>query len=406
MSNIAKLRKTKELQGDTFKIAHDAKMAKKENDGVVDATVGAFFDDDGRFHTFKTIIESIQRIEDRRQYAYPPIDGGDAFRKSLTSWVFQSHEQDINERFHVDLIATPGACGALHNAFLNYMEKEDTLIMPDIYWTNYRAILANIDRTYRTYPMFAGNHFNLAGLKKAIDREIEAHDRIILLFNDPAHNPTGYSMQKSEWREIYRHASDLIDRGKHVTIVYDLAYMDYAGDSFAESREIFESIKDVHENLVLLFAFSGSKSFSLYGQRLGALIALSKNRDEIDDFSRVSRFVARSTWSCPPATGVRLIEDLPLIRDSFVSELVQTRNVLEMRARTFTLEAAEVGLDHYPYQSGFFVTLIVDDPADSYQKLSEHGIYGIPVERGLRLSLSSLGLAEIKGLAQRIKQIV
>ncbi len=406
MSNVAKIRKTKELQGDTFKIAHDAKVAKKENDHVIDATVGALFDDDGRFHTFKTITDSIQRIEDKRQYAYPPIDGGQAFRESLLSWVFQNHEQEIKEAFNVDLIATPGACGALHNAFLNYMEQEDTLIMPDIYWTNYRAILSNIDRSYRTYPMFDGNRFNFAGLKQTIDQEIERHDRIILLFNDPAHNPTGYSMTGSEWREIYRHARDVIERGKHVTIVYDLAYMDYAGDSFETSREIFESIKDVHKNLLMLFAFSGSKSFSLYGQRLGALIAVSKSRDEIDAFSRVARFVARSTWSCPPATGVRLIEDLPLVKEGFVAELDQARHALKTRSETFIREAAEIGLCHYPYQSGFFVTLIVDDPALSYQKLSDQGIYGIPVERGLRLSLSSLSLSDVKGLAKRIKAIL
>ncbi|MFP4177192.1 MAG: pyridoxal phosphate-dependent aminotransferase [Acholeplasmataceae bacterium] len=406
MSNIAKDRRSKVLQGDTFRIAQEAKTAKQENDRVIDVTVGALFDDDGSFHTFRSITGAIQRIEDHRNYAYPPIDGGKPFRESLMSWVFQDHEQWIKETFSVDLIATPGACGALHNAFLNYMEPEDRLIMPDIYWTNYRAILANIDRTYRTYPMFEQNRFDLVALKRTVEQEIKGHDRIILLFNDPAHNPTGYSLSHSEWQEVHRYASELIESGKRVTIVYDLAYMDYAGDTLEASREIFQTIADVHEDLVMLFAFSGSKSFSIYGQRLGALIAVSKNPYEIDAFSRAARFLARSTWSCPPATGLRLIEDLPLIKDDFIAELKRARETLKARSEIFIQEAAEVGLEHYPYRSGFFVTLTSEDPADSYERLSEQGIYGIPVERGLRLSLSSLSLRDVKGLAKRIKNIL
>jgi aromatic-amino-acid transaminase len=394
------------LTGDTFQIANQAKEAKKLNSNVIDATVGALFLENGTFYAYQTVLNTINEIPIARHYAYAPTSGGALFKANVLDWVFQQHSQKVKESFSLDVIATPGATGALYNTFMNYMSDGDVLIMPNIFWTNYLVMLDHVGAKALTYKMFKEQQFNLEGFKESVLSVQAKNNKIVCLFNDPAHNPTGYSMSLDEWKAVYEFLNTLSNQGQEVIVIYDLAYIDYEGETFESSRDVFKALDHIKSNLLVMVCFSGSKSFSLYGSRIGAQIALSKDDKVIQAFTNASIYSARATWSCPPSTGLHLINDLFGNREkkqAFLDELEVSRALLRKRALLFIEEAHQEALNIYPYKGGFFITVPVDDPDDAFHKLALIGLYTIPVDHGVRIAISSIPIIKIKGMAKKVK---
>ncbi len=406
MSYLTKQKAGKILVGDTFQIARQAALAKESHANVIDATVGALFDDDQQFYEYKTVTRMIKRLAVAKHYAYAPTSGGDAFKKHISDWVFGPYATMITNEFHHDVVATPGASGALYNTFMNYLDAHDTLIMPDIYWTNYLVMLGNINAKHLTYPLFKEGAFHFDAFVDATKKVLEHHQKIVCLFNDPAHNPTGYSLSLDEWTRIYDYLNGLVTEGAEVIVLYDLAYLDYEGETHLESRRLFEALKAIETDILVILAFSGSKSFSLYGLRLGAQIALSRNKQHIKAFKNAAVYSARGTWSCPPSTGPLMLGQLfsdDLQTKKFAKELDRARVMLRARAEVFLGEAKIAGLPTYPYRGGFFITIPVEDPDQAFDRLAGIHIYTIPVDQGIRIAISSIPMSLITGMARRIK---
>ena len=406
MRYLTKQKAGKILVGDTFQIAHQARLAKETYADVIDATVGALFDDEEQFYEYKTVTRMIKRLAVPKHYAYAPTSGGDAFKAHISDWVFGPYLGMIKNDFHHDVVATPGASGALYNTFVNYLDEHDTLIMPDIYWTNYLVMLGNINARHLTYPMFKEGSFHFDAFVEATKKVLEHHQKVVCLFNDPAHNPTGYSLSIDEWTRIYDYLNGLVREGAEVIVLYDLAYIDYEGDSHRESRRLFEALKTIETDILVIMAFSGSKSFSLYGLRLGAQIALSKNEDHVKAFKHAAVYSARGTWSCPPSTGPLMLGALfsdEMQTKKFEKELDKARVMLRARAKQFLAEAKLAGLPTYPYRGGFFITIPVKDPDLAFDRLAGIHIYTIPVDHGIRIAISSIPMSLIEGMAKRIK---
>ncbi|MCF7931534.1 MAG: aminotransferase class I/II-fold pyridoxal phosphate-dependent enzyme [Acholeplasmataceae bacterium] len=409
MSYLSKHRQSNILTGDTFQIAREAKAAKDVYDDVIDATVGALYEDDGTFYAYKTITQIINKLPADPHFRYAPTSGGLDFKENINRWVFGPYQSMVENNFQHSVVASPGASGALYNTFLNYLDDHTPLIMPDIYWTNYLVILKSVNRSSMTYPMFDGDFFNIEGFITTCEKVLEHSDKLVCLFNDPAHNPTGYTLSIGEWERIYAYLNGVAEAGKKVVLIYDLAYIDYDGESLEDSRRLFDVLKKVYTDILIIIAYSGSKSFSLYGLRVGAAIALSKRTENIEDFNQGAIFTARATWSCPPSTGIQLVNRLfsnDMLMDKFKKELKVARTALKARATLFLSEAATEGLKTYPYHGGFFITIPTDNPEVAFDKLKDIHIYTIPVPKGVRLAISSIPLTLITGMAKRIKDVL
>ncbi|MFA5560683.1 MAG: aminotransferase class I/II-fold pyridoxal phosphate-dependent enzyme [Acholeplasmataceae bacterium] len=409
MSLLAKKNQTKVLTGDTFQIANMAKEAKSQFSDVINSTVGALYDDYQTFYEYRTVSQNIKKIPVETHYSYAPTSGGEPFKKNIMNWVFQNHLPLIQEKFAYDLVATPGGTGALYNTFYNYLEEDDVLIMPNIYWTNYITMLRHAGVGHLTYSMFKDDKFNFQAFVQATKEVLKKKKKIVALFNDPAHNPTGYSMSLAEWKKVYHYLNKLANDGVQVIVLYDLAYIDYEGKTFKDSRKAFAALNEIDSNLLVLMAFSGSKSFSLYGLRMGAQIAISQSKEHIKDFKNAAVFSARSTWSCPPSTGIymanRVFSDEKETK-KFIRELNTARKMLRSRLDVFLAEAEEIGLPLYPYKGGFFVTIPYEETGKGFDLLAKNRLFTIEVPGGLRLAICSIPVDQVRGMAERIKRIL
>lgn len=393
------------LTDDILSIGQMAKERKKQNPKTIDATIGALLDDQGKLLAFKSVEQTIDTLDSAKVRAYPPVDGGKPFKQSLKQWVFQDTLKDIESAFNMDVLATPGASGALSNVLANYVTKGDMVILPDIFWSNYAAIIHATEAGHVTYPMFKEGKFNLKAFKNTTNLIAKETNKVVVLLNDPCQNPTGYSLSMDELEQIITHLNEL---GKTIPVIliYDVAYLDYADLLYEDTRNRFKSFLKVTSSMLITIAFSASKTFGIYGYRGGGVVALSKDKAVMEEFSRVALYKARSTWSCPPTEPIFLLntlQDNDALKQAFLGELKDVRQLLQERATIFIEEAKSVGLTHYPYVAGFFVTIPVLEPKAVFERLKSKDIFVVPLSNAIRVALAAINVSEIKGLATKIK---
>lgn len=394
------------LTDDILSIGQQAKERKRLNPKTIDATIGALLDDSGKLLAFQTVEDTLNSLDSRKVRAYPPVDGGKPFKSALKHWVFQDTLNHLEQHFKMEVLATPGASGALSNILSNYVTKGDLVVLPDIFWSNYAAIIHATEAFYVTFPMFLNQGFNLDGFKMITTQVAEKTNKVVVLLNDPCQNPTGYSLSETELKGVIQHL-DALAKKTPVVLIYDIAYLDYADIDYKDTRKRFLNFLDVKSDLLITVAFSASKTFGIYGYRGGGIVALSKSQSVIDEFSRVSLYKARSTWSCPPTEPIFLLNTLvedTVLNQTFRTELYEVRNLLQKRAKAFIEEAKQIGLKHYPYVSGFFVTIPVESPKKVFERLKEQDIFVVPLSNAIRVALAAITELEIIGLPTKIKR--
>ena len=226
-------------------------------------------------------------------------------------------------------------------------------------------------------------------MRELLSRE----DRLVIIINTPAHNPTGYTLSLEDWDQVLDTLkAEARDNSKKIVLLVDVAYIDFAGDA-AEHRAFLPKLNDLPENLLPLIAFSMSKSFTLYGMRGGALICLSPNSEIAEEFKLVNAFSNRGTWSNGTRSAMvalsRIFASEELLA-KVVAEREKAVDILLRRGAAFIKAASEAGLKTCPYGSGFFAIVPCANPDAVGEVLQKEGIFTVPFGRGLRVSVASV----------------
>ncbi len=145
MNNIvAKKSVDKELKSNVLAIGAEAREAKKLDDKVINSTLGMFYSDNGDFLINKTVLEAFEQVDPASYLAYSSISGGDSLKDSLSKWVLRQHYDKYMSTFSNACMATPGGSGALSSLISNYLDNDDTLLIPDISWGPYKIMAKEI----------------------------------------------------------------------------------------------------------------------------------------------------------------------------------------------------------------------------------------------------------------------
>lgn len=408
MSILANYAKTKQSKENALEIGKEAREAKSKDSNVIDSTIGMLFDEDGKFLTFDVVNKVSKELTSKEKYSYGSSMGDPKFHEALYKWIFQEELDYIKQNMHLGCISTPGGSGAICNTFSNYLDVGNKVLLPSLMWTNYIQMANEQMLSYDTYELFdkEGN-FNLKDFENKIHLLKQSQDRVVVVINDPCQNPTGYSMKYSEWIGVVDIINDASRDGTPIILLYDMAYIDYDKRGFETSRRNIKLFSNFNSNVLCILAFSGSKTLGLYGLRVGAQIAISKSKEEIDDFKQANDFSARGMWSGTSTLGQAIISRvLNEYEEEFKEELKYARNLLIERANLFIDEALKHGLKHYPYDCGFFVTVPCINPKEVFNKLKEKGLYVLPLDIGIRVTLSSITKEEIKRAITILKDTI
>ena len=229
-----------------------------------------------------------------------------------------------------------------------------------------------------------------------------------VLLNDPSNNPTGLCMTKTDWQEVIEILNEVNRMDIPTILIHDIAYIDYQMKDSKYSREIFEAYKDLDEDILAIVVFSGSKTFSLYGFRVGAQIGLSKSQEIVDHFVRVGDYSVRGRFSSVSQPGINTIGKIfsnPDNKKRFEKEVSIATKLLKDRASLFLEEADKNNLNILPYCGGFFISVPTTNK-NIFKDLVDDHVYVIPMQDIIRVAISSLSLKDIPELVRKIKKHV
>ena len=390
-----------------FGISNRAKkmIAEKGADKVINATIGSLLDDDGKLIVLSSVDEVFRGLKPDEYADYAPICGIPAFREAVQKAAFGK----FRPKSFTDAVAAPGGTGALRNAIANYSQPGDKVLTSDWHWSPYNTIAGEIRRRVDTFSLFTEDRkFNWQSFREKVLQLLDTQDSLVIILNTPAHNPTGYSLTLGDWDKVTEVLTEAAKKGKAIALVVDAAYIDFAGDE-EECRRFLPKLETMPENVLPIIAYSLSKTFTLYGTRCGALICMAKTREIADEFKRVCEFSSRGSWSNGTKAAQVLLakiyaDDKLLARVS--EERARYRDMLLARGRAFEEEAAKVGLEMVPFDAGFFASIPCSDPDGISAQHEKQGLFNVPLDKGLRVSVASVSEEKCRRIPAMIKAVM
>ncbi|MBX3186072.1 MAG: aminotransferase class I/II-fold pyridoxal phosphate-dependent enzyme [Labilithrix sp.] len=383
-----------------FALNKEATARRARGESIVNASVGALLDDEGRLAILPTAARAVREVPQEEWAPYAPIAGAPDFLSAVADDLFATEPE---MRGFAVAAATPGGTGALRHAIANYLEPGQSLLTTSYFWGPYQTLCDESDRKLATFSMFdAEGKLDAAALDRALAAQIKEQKRALLFLNDPCHNPTGYSMRKDEWRAVVErllsHAS-----AAPVTLLVDTAYFAYAANP--NPRAFLEELRPLLGKVGLAFAWSASKTFTHYGLRVGAIVACVADDKARAATDAAFSYSCRGTWSNCTRGGMRAITRLltdPEMAKAADAERAELKALLAARVEAWNRAAKERGLVYPRYEGGFFVTVFVDDAQERAARMKEKGVFVVPSKGCLRVALCSVAEKDVPRLVDAI----
>ena len=375
-----------------FNLSEKAQKAEKilGRENVINATIGALVDDNGKLITLETVYKELKNIKNEEIAAYAGLAGQPDYIEAVKKVCFKEYTPDA----YINVVATPGGSGAIKLGMWNYTNEGDEILTSDWFWSPYVSISEEMNRKIVTYQLFdEENKFNFESFKEKFLEISHKQERIFTILNTPAHNPTGYSVSNEEWDKILDLSRDVArDREKKIILFVDIAYMDFAKEDL-KSREFFKKFSDLPENILIIVGFSMSKGYTAYGMRMGAAIGISSDENVCEEFYYSCVHSCRANWSNCNRGAMEVLSNI--VNDSekyknYMQEKEYYKKLLSDRAEVFIEESQKCKLEILPYIDGFFISIPCDNSREICDELIKDNVYAVPLKKGIRFAVCAV----------------
>jgi len=364
--------------------------------------VGVYYDENGKV----PVLECVRRVErDMLETVAPrgylPIDGLPAYDRAVRELAFGAESAVIKEGRAVTVQAV-GGTGALKIAadFLRRITPAAEVWISEPSWENHRQLFEGAGFPVSAYPYYdpATHGLNFTGMVEALGK-LPAGTIVVL--HACCHNPTGVDLTPDQWTQVIETV-----KARALVPILDIAYQGFADGVEADSAVIRRFVEACSPVFV---ANSFSKSFSLYGERVGALSVATETSEEAARVLSQLKRVVRANYSNPPTFGAKAVATVlgtPELRELWDKELGHMRDRIKAirRALVEKVQARAPGFDFsfVMRQRGLF----------SYSGLSkqqvrrlrdEFSIYAIDTGR---LCVAALNSKNIDPVADAIAKVI
>ena len=322
-------------------------FAADTNPNKVNLGVGVYCDDNGKLPLLKCVQAAEKAMMDKPSpRGYLPIDGIAAYDAVVKALVFGADSEPIKSG-RVATVQGVGGTGALKLGadFLKKLNPSAKVLISDPSWENHRALFTSAGFEVQSHPYFDAimnggkGGINFEGMLAALNA---AAAGTIVVLHACCHNPTGYDITPAQWDQVVT-----VVKAKKLVPFLDMAYQGF-GYGLAEDGAAVQ--KFVASGMTFFVSTSFSKSFSLYGERVGALSVLCADKDEASRVMSQLKIVIRTNYSSPPTHGgavVAAVMNNPEWRALWEAELGEMRvRIKAMRQKLVEgLKAAGVKQD-------------------------------------------------------------
>jgi aromatic-amino-acid transaminase len=371
------------------------------NPNKVNLGVGVYFDDQGKLPVLRCVAAAEkQLLESPKAKGYLPIDGIAAYDKAVQGLVFGADHPAVTGGRIATVQALGGTGGLKVGAdFLKKLQPGAKVLISDPSWENHRALFTNAGFTVEAYPYYdaatRGIRFDalLATLQAA------AAGTVVVL-HACCHNPTGCDLSPTQWEQV---AAACQARG--LVPFLDMAYQGF-GKGIAEDGAAVRLF--MATGLSFFVSTSFSKSFSLYGERVGALSVVCSSAEECSRVLSQLKIVIRTNYSNPPTFGAQVVATVlttPALRAMWEEELAGMRERIKAtREQLVThLQAAGVqgDLGYITQQMGMFSYSGLS-VAQMQRLRSEFGVYGVDSGRICVAAINSRNIGPVVAALARV----
>ncbi|MDO4769966.1 MAG: amino acid aminotransferase [Brachymonas sp.] len=377
-------------------------FAADTNSKKVNLGVGVYFDENGKLPLLACVQAAEKALMDKAApRGYLPIDGIAAYDNAVKSLVFGADSAVVQEG-RVATVQALGGTGGLKigTDFLKKINPNAQVLISDPSWENHRALFTNAGFNVQTYTYYDAN-------KRGVDFEgmlaslKAAAPGTIVVLHACCHNPTGYDITPAQWDQVVE-----VIKAQQLVAFLDMAYQGF-GRGIAEDGAVIGKFVAAGVNFFVSSSFS--KSFSLYGERVGALSVVCSSKEEAVRVLSQLKIVIRTNYSNPPTHGASVVATVlntPALRQQWEEELGAMRvRIKQMREKLVEgLKAAGVQRDmsFITQQIGMF----------SYSGLSkeqmvrlrnEFGVYGTDTGR---MCVAALNQGNVDYVCQAMAQVL
>ncbi len=275
-------------------------FAADTNPSKVNLGVGVYYDENGKL----PLLRCVQAAEKAMMEAptargYLPIDGIAAYDTAVKALVFGADSEPVRSGRVATVQAVGGTGGLKIGAdFLKRLSPDATVLISDPSWENHLALFRNAGFAVAYYPYYdaANRSIDFAGMLATLEA---AKPGTIVVLHACCHNPTGYDISADQWDQVVA-----VCKAGKLTPFLDMAYQGF-GAGIREDGAAVQKFVDA--GLDFLVSTSFSKSFSLYGERVGALSVVCDNKDEAARVLSQLKIVIRTNYSNPPTHGGAIV---------------------------------------------------------------------------------------------------
>jgi aromatic-amino-acid transaminase len=364
------------------------------NPAKVNLGVGVYYDDNGKLPLLKCVQEAEKQMAAApKARGYLPIDGIAAYDSAVKGLVFGA-DSTIVKAGRVATVQGIGGTGGLKIGadFLKKVSPNAKVLISDPSWENHRALFMQAGFVVESYPYYdaAKRGVNFEGMLAALKA---AAPGTIVVLHACCHNPTGYDISASDWDQVIA-----VVKANNLTPFLDMAYQGF-GYGIAEDGAVIG--KFVAAGLNFFVSTSFSKSFSLYGERVGALSVACESKEECDRVLSQLKIMIRTNYSNPPTHGgtvCAMVLNTPDLRKMWEAELAEMRVRIKAMRSAFVEKLKAAGVK----QDMSFITTQIG--MFSYSGLSkdqmvrlrnEFGVYGTDTGRMCVAALNSKNIDHV-----------
>jgi len=368
----------------------------------VNLGVGVYYDDEGRIPLLKAVHKAeVARIEAAAARGYLPIEGLKNYNKGAQELLL-GKESPLAKEGRTLTFQALGGTGALKIGadFLKQITPDSKVFISNPSWENHRALFERAGFTVENYAYYdaASHGLDFEGMLASF-KNMPAKSIVIL--HACCHNPTGVDPTLDQWKQIVQLVQE-----KDLIPFLDIAYQGF-GDGLEEDAKVVRLFAD--QGISMFISSSFSKSFSLYGERVGALTLITSSADESTRVLSQVKRVIRTNYSNPPTHGGTIVSSVlnsPELFALWEEELAGMRNRIREMRQQLVAKLKEHGVtqnfDFVLSQRGMFsYSGLTSEQVDRLR--NEHGVYAVSSGR---ICVAALNSRNIDYVAKAIAQVL